>query len=164
MYNFLLIILFNSCASRSSFSSVFELVALLLSSPYQHFFFFYLSLSKSHPLFFLSSLGLCFSCSRHLLFNIPNISPSLFSFSFSSSLLLHVGTRCHDSFNPFPNMPWFLRVCRTCLMKTMWEKEKFLVTSNFSFSRIAFYSFGELSTIFMKFGIVGCKLFQFGRV
>ena len=35
--------------------------------------------------------------------------------------------------NPFPNKPWFLRVCSTCLLKTLWEKEKLLVTSNFSF-------------------------------
>ena len=38
------------------------------------------------------------------------------------------------SFNPFPNEPWFLRVCSTSLWKTLWEKEKLLVTSNFSFS------------------------------
>ena len=32
--------------------------------------------------------------------------------------------------NPFSNKPWFLRVCRTSLLKTQWENE----TSNFSFS------------------------------
>ena len=37
--------------------------------------------------------------------------------------------------NPFPNKPWFLRVCSTSLLKTLWEKEKLLVTSNFSFSQ-----------------------------
>ena len=37
--------------------------------------------------------------------------------------------------NPFPNKPWFLRVCSTSLWKTLREKEKLLVTSNFSFSR-----------------------------
>ena len=36
--------------------------------------------------------------------------------------------------NPFQNKPWFLRVCSTSLLKTLWEKEKLLVTSNFSFS------------------------------
>ena len=36
--------------------------------------------------------------------------------------------------NPFPNKPWFLCVCSTSLLKTLWEKEKLLVTSNFSFS------------------------------
>ena len=66
--------------------------------------------------------------------------------------------------NPFPNKPWFLRVCRTSLLKTQLEKEKLLITSNFSFSHSVFYPFGELSNIFIKFKIVVCKLFQFGRV
>ena len=26
-------------------------------------------------------------------------------------------------FNTFPNKPWFLRVCRTSLLKTSWEME-----------------------------------------
>ena len=66
--------------------------------------------------------------------------------------------------NPFPNKPWFLHVCSTSLLKTLWEKEKSLVTSNFSFSHSVFYPFRELSAIFTKFKIVLCKLFQFGRV
>ena len=36
-------------------------------------------------------------------------------------------------FNPFPNKPFCLRVCRTSLLKTLWEKEKLLITGNFSF-------------------------------
>ena len=68
------------------------------------------------------------------------------------------------SFNPFPNKPWFLRVCSTSLLKTLREKEKLLVTSNFSFSHSVFYLFGELSAIFNELEIVVCKLFQFGRV
>ena len=70
----------------------------------------------------------------------------------------------YGPFNPFPNKPWLLRVCSTSLLKTLWEKEKLLVTSNFSFSRSVFHPFGELSAIFIKFEIVVCKLFQFGRV
>ena len=66
--------------------------------------------------------------------------------------------------NPFPNKPWFLRVCSTSLLKTLQEKEKLLVTSNFSFSHSVFYLFGELSAIFNELEIVVCKLFQFGRV
>ena len=27
-------------------------------------------------------------------------------------------------FNPFPNKPWFLRVCSTSLLKTLWGKEE----------------------------------------
>ena len=66
--------------------------------------------------------------------------------------------------NPFPNKPWFLRVCITSLLKTLWQKEELLVTSNFSFSRNVFYRLREHSAIFIKFEIVVCKLFQFGSV
>ena len=34
--------------------------------------------------------------------------------------------------NTFPSKPWFLPVCSTSLLKTSWEKEKLLITSNFS--------------------------------
>ena len=34
--------------------------------------------------------------------------------------------------------PEFLCVCSTITLKTQWEKEKLLVTSNFSFSNIVF--------------------------
>ena len=60
--------------------------------------------------------------------------------------------------------PGFLSVSNTSLLKTPWEKEKLLVTSNFSFSHSVFYPFGKLSTIYIKMKIVVCKLFQFGRV
>ena len=66
-------------------------------------------------------------------------------------------------FNPFPNKPWFLPVCSTSLLKTMWEKEKLLITSNFSFSHSVFYLLRELSAIFYKFEIVVCKLFAFWK-
>ena len=66
--------------------------------------------------------------------------------------------------NPFPNKPWFLRVSSKSLWKTLWEKEKLLVTSNFSFSHSVFNPIKELSAIFNKFKIVVCKLFQFGGV
>ena len=49
-------------------------------------------------------------------------------------------------------------------MKTQLEKEKLLVTSNFSFSHSVFYPLGELSAIFIEYEIVVCKLFQFGKV
>ena len=61
--------------------------------------------------------------------------------------------------NPFPNTAWFLRACSTSLLKT-----SLFVTSNFSFSHSVFYLFGDFSFIFIKFEIVVCKLFQFGRV
>ena len=51
----------------------------------------------------------------------------------------------------------------TCLslLKTLWEKEKLLVMSNFSFSHSVFYPVGELSAILIKFKIVICLLLQF---
>ena len=50
-------------------------------------------------------------------------------------LLLLVLLQPSFRLNPFPNKPWFLRVCSISLLKTLWEKEKLLVTSNFSFSQ-----------------------------
>ena len=44
--------------------------------------------------------------------------------------------------NPFPHNDTFCRPWETSLLKTLWEKEKFLVTSNFSFSHSVFYPFG----------------------
>ena len=67
-------------------------------------------------------------------------------------------------FNPFPNKPWFLLVCSISLLKALQEKKKLLVTSNFSFAHSVFYPFQKLYAIFIKFEIVFCKLFQFGRV
>ena len=67
-------------------------------------------------------------------------------------------------FYPFPNKPWILPVCSICLLKTLWEKEKLLVTINFSFFRSVFYPFEELSAILNNPEIVICKLFPFGRV
>ena len=64
----------------------------------------------------------------------------------------------------FPHNDTFRRPWETSLLKTLWEKEKLLITSNFSFSHSVFYPFGYLSAIFVKFKIVVCKLFQFGRV
>ena len=75
-----------------------------------------------------------------------------------------IGHVVQKSLNPFPNKPWFLRVCSPSRLKTLWEKEKLLGTSNFSFSHSVFYPFGELFTIFIKSQDVVCKLFQFGSV
>ena len=66
--------------------------------------------------------------------------------------------------NRFPNKPWFLRVGSSSLLKTLWEKGKMLVTSNFFFSHSVFYPFRELFVIYIKFEIVVCKLFHFERV
>ena len=46
------------------------------------------------------------------------------------------------------------------LLKTLWEKEKLLLTSNFSFSHSVFYPFGELAAFSIEFRIVICKTFS----
>ena len=66
--------------------------------------------------------------------------------------------------DPFPNKPLFLRVCSVSLLKTLREKEKLLVASNFSFSHSVCYPSQKLSAIFIKSEIVVCKFFQIGRV
>ena len=83
------------------------------------------------------------------------------------------------TFNPFPNKPWFLRVCSTSifktrwekkkllegkLLKTLWEKEKMLVTSIFSFSRNDFYSSQLKFQFLITFIFFVCKCFKFGLV
>ena len=52
---------------------------------------------------------------------------------------------------------------KNVFFKTLWEKEKLLVMSNFSFTHNVFYLFRELSAIFIKFRIVIYRLFHFGR-
>ena len=59
-------------------------------------------------------------------------------------------------FNPFPNNPWFLRVCSTSLLKTLWEKEKLLVTSKFLLFPKCFLTF---SRTFCNFRYIwNCRL------
>ena len=66
--------------------------------------------------------------------------------------------------DPFQQALVFLCVCCITPLKTLWEKEKLLATSNFSFSHSVFYPLEELSSISTKFKIVVCKLFRIGRV
>ena len=53
--------------------------------------------------------------------------------------------------NPSPHSNTFWRPWETSLLKTLRQKEKLLVTSNFSFIHSVFYPFRELSEIFIKF-------------
>ena len=59
------------------------------------------------------------------------------AFSFSVSKVIIVWQRV----NPFPHNDAFWRPWETSLLKTQWEKEKLLITSNFSFSHSVFYPF-----------------------
>ena len=73
-------------------------------------------------------------------------------------------TPCYILFlyiSPFSNKPLFLHVISRSLLKTLWKKEKLLITSDSSFSPRVFYPFGELPfTIFIKLKIVVCELFS----
>ena len=83
-----------------------------------------------------------------------NVFKALLSLGYGNSALFSKG------FNPFPNKSWFLHVCYTNILKTLQEKEKFLVMSNFCFSHIIFILFRELSAFLNKFDYIS-KLFQF---
>ena len=63
---------------------------------------------------------------------------SPFPTMFSKGLFVRVvqSRDCVVKVNPFPNKPCFIHVYSTGPLKTLWEKEKLLVTSNFSFSHI----------------------------
>ena len=52
----------------------------------------------------------------------------------------------------------------TNLLKTLWEEEKLLITSNYSFTHRVSYPLGKLSAILINFEIIVCKFFQFGSV
>ena len=78
--------------------------------------------------------------------------PSSSNFNFQvKSILDSANASNWTSLNPFPNKPLLLSVCNRRLLKTMQEKEKFLITSYFSFSHIVFYPFEEFSAIFVMF-------------
>ena len=79
---------------------------------------------------------------------------SIFICSHHSSLVFFLRV-----INHFPNKPWSILLCSTSILNTLWENEKLLIKSNFSFSHIVFFPLGELSAIFVKFRIVFCKLF-----
>ena len=66
--------------------------------------------------------------------------------------------------NPFSKQALVLCVCSRDLLKTLWEKEKLLVTSNFSFSRSVFYPVWRTFSHFYQFKMVVFKLFHFKRV
>ena len=104
------------------------------------------------------------NCYQFRLVKTFSFAKNLMHFHYSYFIIIFSRSSVSNLFNPFPNKPWFLYVCRTGLSKTLREKEKLLVTSNFSFSHSVFYQFRELSAIFIKFRIVVCRLFQFGRV
>ena len=68
-------------------------------------------------------------------------------------------------FNPFPNNPWFWRVCSTSVLKTEWEKEKLLMPSKFLLFPQCFLPFLENYLPFSSNSkLSSANSFQFGRV
>ena len=53
-------------------------------------------------------------------------------------------------------MPWFLCVCSTSFLKTLWEKKKLLLRSNSSFSHSVFLPFRKTSHHFPQ--LQNCRL------
>ena len=58
------------------------------------------------------------------------------------------------------NLSQTSHVCSTSLLKTLWEKEKLLITSNFSFSKSAFYPSGKLSAIVINLKLSSANSFS----
>ena len=58
------------------------------------------------------------------------------------SYTLHNISHLLHAFNPFAHNDTFWRHWETSLLKTLWVKEKLLLTSNFSFSHSVLYLFG----------------------
>ena len=70
-----------------------------------------------------------------------------------------------DFLTHYHTIPHFVtRKIYSWVWKTLWEKEKLLVTSNLSFSHNVFYPMWYLFSILIALWNVVCNLFQFGPV
>ena len=65
--------------------------------------------------------------------------------------IFSLSKKVFKSLSHFPNKALFLCAFNTSLLKTLWGKEKLLITSNFSFFHNVFYPPGYLSIVFIKF-------------
>ena len=84
---------------------------------------------------------------RNFIFSVTFILSSANAFHFGWSKILLFGKELTLSeISPPLYMPSSIR-----LLKTLWEKEKLLITRNFSFSHSVFYPFGDFSATFIEF-------------
>ena len=60
----------------------------------------------------------------------------------------------------FQTSPGFYESAETSYLKTLWEKEKLLVMSNFSLSHSVFNPFGEFFAIFVIFEMLSANAFS----
>ena len=80
-------------------------------------------------------------------FNCFNINLYIYTFYIFTNpdLISHLSSSFSNyslnQFDPISNNPWFLRVCSTSILRAMWENEKLLVKSNFSFFPHCFLPF-----------------------
>ena len=58
--------------------------------------------------------------------------------------------------NPFQNKPWFLRVCSTRLLKTLWEKGEIARNEQFLLFLQCFLPY--LSTVYHFYQLTNCRL------
>ena len=72
----------------------------------------------------------------------------------------NAGAQQFQRFGLSQTSPCFLCVCSRSLLKTLREKEKLLVASNFSISHSVYYLFSKLSTIFIKFKLSSANSFS----
>ena len=94
-------------------------------------------------------------------FRIYVIQVSLQVLRIASFLLIAVrytAFKCIN-FNPSPNKPWFLCVCSRNVLKTLWEKEKLLVLSNFSFFHSVFYRSKNFLSFSLNFKLSSANSF-----
>ena len=80
--------------------------------------------NSSHQLFSRFSATLSILCKKNPTF------PTTCSFLSANPIILDA-SEIVLSVNPFLNKPWFLRVCSTSLLKTLWLHEKLFVISPF---------------------------------
>ena len=88
-----------------------------------------------------------------------------------SQIMVHIISYHMTLLYPFPNKLWFLRVCCTSLLKTLWKKKIFLLTSNFFFSQcfLSFQNFPPFSSNSKlssanSFSLEESKIYRLGRV
>ena len=70
----------------------------------------------------------------------------------------------HHVFNPYPNKPWFLCIYSTSLLKTLPEKKKLLIMSNFSFFHSVFYPHGNFLPFSSNLKLSSANSFWFSQV
>ena len=73
---------------------------------------------------------------------------------------VHLSIFSWSSFNLFPHNDTFWRPWETSFLKTLWEKEKMLVTSNFSFSHSVFYRWNNFLPFSSNFKLSSAKSFN----